>query len=192
MQNSPEQTYLDLMSSIRDRLDLIVKLSQARGNDFGRAETAAFHGRKVIEGIAFGCLVATEKGLKYIPRNAKGQWNAETIIKDLQKKGLNTFPSPSLSREASPEERSKNNITVTIEGIPDRGITINELATMYHRMHRWLHEPNPYLAKDKATFYKNNSESLWFDLLAIEKFIERHFISLSGQGFFLHPARQKR
>lgn len=68
MQAPPEQMYLDLMSSIRDRYDVIAKLAQLNGGNFGRAETAAFHGRKIVEGIAFGCVVATEKGLKHIPR----------------------------------------------------------------------------------------------------------------------------
>lgn len=184
MQSPPEQMYLDLMSSIRDRFDLVAKLAKESGGDFGRAETAAFHGRKIIEGIAFGCVVATEKGLKYIPRDAKGQWNAETILNGLQKKGLKTFPSPSILRNASPEEQEKHNVSITVEGVPERRISTNDLVAMYQRMHRWLHELNPYVTKDKATFYANNGQALWADLAAIERFIERHFISLSGQGFF--------
>ena len=77
---APEQLYLDLMSAIRDRLDVVDRLANSTGNDFGRAETASFHGRKIVEGIAFGCLVATEKGLKRVPRDARGQWNAELIL----------------------------------------------------------------------------------------------------------------
>src|SRR5688572_3043490 len=64
MQASYEQLYLDLMSAIRDRLDVIDRLASTTGADFARAEAAAFHGRKIVEGIAFACLVATEKGLK--------------------------------------------------------------------------------------------------------------------------------
>lgn len=184
MQSSPEQMYLDLMSSIRDRFDLVAKLAAESGGDFGRAETAAFHGRKIIEGIAFGCVVATEKGLKHIPRDAKGQWNAETILNGLQKKGLKTFPSPSILRKASPEEQAEHNVSITVEGVPERRISTSDLVAMYQRMHRWLHELNPYVTKDKATFYANHGQLLWADLSAIERFIERHFISLSGQGFF--------
>ncbi|MBB1161226.1 hypothetical protein [Aquariibacter albus] len=176
--------YLDLMSTIRERLDLISKISGEGGGDFGRAETAAFHGRKIIEGIAFGCIVATDVGLKYIPREAKGQWNAETILGSLHKKALNTFPNPSVLRKATPEEHAEHNVSIAVDGVPERRISTNELVAMYKRMHRWLHELNPYVMADKVIFHANNGQSLWNDLAAIERFIERHFISLSGQGFF--------
>jgi hypothetical protein len=184
MQNTPEQNYLDLMSSIRDRFDVISKLVKSSGGDFARAETAAFHGRKIVEGIAFGCLVATEKGLRSIPRDAKGQWNAQAILLGLQKKGLQTFPSPSALRKATSDEQAEHNASITIEGIPERRISTSDFIAMYQRMHRWLHELNPYVTKDRATFYADHGQSLWTDLLTIERFIERHFISISGQGFF--------
>lgn len=184
MQIVPNQLYLELMSAIRDRLDIIDRLASSSGNDFARAEAAAFHGRKVIEGIAFGCLVATENGLKYIPRNAKGQWNAESILKSLNSHGLKTFPSPSIVRKPTDEECLRDNVTVVVEGIPERRISNTEFISMYQRMHRWLHELNPYVTKDRITFYSQNSQQLWDDLSMINRFIERHFISISGHGFF--------
>jgi hypothetical protein len=57
MSSAPEQLYLDVMLAIRDRLDVIDRLASSPGGNFSRAEAAAFHGRKVVEGIAFGCLV---------------------------------------------------------------------------------------------------------------------------------------
>ncbi len=184
MSSAPEQLYLDLMSVVRDRLDTIDKLASSTGGDFARAEAAAFQGRKVVEGIAFACLVATEKGLKLIPRDAKGHWNAESIQKSLSSKNINTFPSPSTIRNPTEEERSRDNVNVVIEGVPERRISTDEFIAMYQRMHRWLHELNPYVAKDRATFYSNNGQQLWNDLSAIGRFIERHFISIKGSGFF--------
>ena len=184
MNNAPEQLYLDLMSAVRDRLDVIDKLASSAGGDFSRAEAAAFQGRKVVEGIAFACLVATEKGLKHIPRDAKGHWNAESILKSLSSKNISTFPSPSIIRNPTEEERSRDNVNVVIEGVPERRISIEEFIAMYQRMHRWLHELNPYVAKDRATFYSANGPLLWDDLSAIGRFIERHFISINGSGFF--------
>jgi hypothetical protein len=184
MADAPEQLYLDLMSAIRDRLDAIDKFASSAGGDFARAEAAAFQGRKVIEGIAFACLVATEKGLKHIPRDAKGHWNAESILKSLSSKNINTFPSPSIIRKPTEEEHSRDNVNVVIEGVPERRISADDLIEMYQRMHRWLHELNPYVAKDRATFYSTKGQQLWSDLSAIGRFIERHFISIKGIGFF--------
>ncbi len=90
--SAPER-YLGLMKTIRARLDMISAIEKANGDSFSRAETAAFHGRKVVEGIAFSCLVATQHGLKHIPRDAKGKWNAEEILRGLLKKNLQVFPS---------------------------------------------------------------------------------------------------
>jgi hypothetical protein len=47
-------------------------------------------------------------------------------------------------------------------------------------MHRWLHEINPYTEPDSSAFYAKHGQSLWDDLVRIEK----HFISISGEGFF--------
>ncbi len=184
MTNTPEQLCLDLMAAIRDRLDAIERLASSAGGDFARAEAAAFQGRKVIEGIAFACLVATEKGLKHIPRDAKGHWNAESILTSLSSKNINTFPSPSIIRNPTEEERSRDSVSVVIEGVPERRISTQDFIAMYQRMHRWLHELNPYVAKDRATFYSINGQQLWADLSAIARFIERHFISIKGSGFF--------
>ena len=65
---TPEQLYVSLMSVVRDRLDAVAGLAASQGGAFARAEAAAFHGRKTVEGIAFGCLVATEHGLKQARR----------------------------------------------------------------------------------------------------------------------------
>lgn len=81
------------MATVRQRLDLTKVLRSANLDAFSKAETAAFHGRKVIEGIAFGCLVAVENGLSHVPRDAKGQWNASKIFKSLKSKEIKVFPN---------------------------------------------------------------------------------------------------
>lgn len=184
MATAPREVYLSLMESIRQRLDLAERFRSVEGDAFARTETAAFHGRKVIEGIAFACLVATEHGLSHVPRDAKGKWNAEEILRGLHKKNLQTFPSPSVIREATLEEKAVSNVKVTIEGIPERRLSHDRLIEMYQRMHRWLHEMNPYVTTGRDAFYAAHGEQLWRDLDALQRFIERHFISIQGEGFF--------
>jgi len=57
----PRDTYLALMLTVRYRFDTIEALQDGSSEPFSRAETAAFHGRKIVEAIAFGCLVAVER-----------------------------------------------------------------------------------------------------------------------------------
>jgi hypothetical protein len=141
---NPIENYDSLMWKIRYRFDVIETLRQSNAEPFARAESAAFHGRKIVEAIAFACLVAIENGLKNVPRDVRGQWNAATIFKSLKSKKLIVLPSPSNIREATPEEKSTSDVSKTIEGIPERRLTHDELIEIYQRFHQWLHEVNPY------------------------------------------------
>ena len=158
MEQTAHQIYIALMTTISSRLDVIESLCNLRGNDFSRAETAAFHGRKIIEGIAFACLVAIEQGLKHVPRDAKGQWNAEKILKSLKSKSIPTLPSPSIIRNASMSECETNGVKAVIEGVPERRISHDDLLAVYQSMHRWLHEINPYTEPDRSAFYATRTE----------------------------------
>ena len=61
------------MEVIRSRFDSIDALSKIGFDNFNNTEMAVFHGRKIIEGIEFACLIATKNGFKTIPRDAEGQ-----------------------------------------------------------------------------------------------------------------------
>ena len=183
MPRSSEQLYLELMTVVRERLDTVNLLASAPDANFAHAEAAALHGRKVIEGIAFACLVASQHGQGFVPRTARGQWNAERIL-DLCSKGIIPFPSPSIIRYATEEERKLYNVKCTVAGVPERRIPIREFITMYRRMHPWLHELNPYASPTRGEFYRQNGQQLWDDLARIDRFIERHCITIAGRGFF--------
>jgi len=77
---TPLENYQALMQAIRNRFDLVDLLKGGDLTSFSINETAAFHGRKILEAIAFSSLVTVEHGLNEVPRDAKGQWNAEKIF----------------------------------------------------------------------------------------------------------------
>lgn len=184
MKKTSQQLYLELMLVVRNRIDFIDSLKNIQADDYGKSEIAAFHGRKIIEAIAFGCLISTKNGLNFIPKEAKGQYNAENILKTFIRKNIETFPSPSLLREATEEEKLNHNVTSVIEGIPDRRITRDDLIKKYQRMHSWLHELNPFTKSGHEDFYRNHHTLLWKDLEEIKLFIMTHFISINGEGMF--------
>ncbi len=175
---------MELMQVVRNRLDVIELLVNSGVNDYGKAEMAAFHGRKIIEAIAFGCLIGLENGLKVIPRDAQGQYNAETIFKTLSKKKLEIFPSPSIIREATKDEMKEYNVKTVIDGVPERRIAREELIKKYQRMHNWLHELNPYTKEGQAIFHQKNAPQLWKDLEEISVFLQSHIMSIKGEAFF--------
>lgn len=152
MEKTPHDNYLELMKVIRSRIDSIEVLSKSSMDAYSKSEMAAFHRHKIIEAIAFGCLIAIKNGLKSKPKDAIGQYNAEKIFKQLERKGIEVSPSPSLMRIATDKERAELNVTATIDGIPERRISNEELIKKYQRMHNWLHELNPY-TKDKQEVF---------------------------------------
>jgi hypothetical protein len=92
------------------------------------------------------------------PKDAKGQYNAEKILKTLTRKGIEIFPSPSEIRQVTQEESEEHNVKIVINGIPDRRITKDELIKKYQRMHNWLHELNPYTKEGQQVFYEKYQE----------------------------------
>jgi hypothetical protein len=172
------------MRMIRSRLDSVREISTLGVDDYHKAENAAFQGRKIIEGIAFSCLVAVENGLQNIPREAKGQYNAEKLLKNLQKNNIKVLPNPSILRPAEENEIIEHNVSVVVDGQPEKVLSHEEIIAIYRRFHCWLHELNPYTKSNHKSFHENNSEQLWIDLDSLENLVSRHFISISGEGFF--------
>jgi hypothetical protein len=172
------------MQTVRGRLDVIAQLKASTADNFSRVEAAAFHGRKVLEATAFACLVAIDNGLSTVPKGAKGKWNAEDILKSLKKKGLEVLPSPSTIRESTAAEKKDLGVKAVIEGVPERRLTHDEIISIYQRIHRWAHELNPYTQVEHEAYYAKHAAALWDDLNRLERFLERHFISIRGKGFY--------
>jgi hypothetical protein len=84
---TPLENYTSLMRMIRERFDLMDQFTRNTQITYSGAEIVAYNARKIVEGIAFGCLVAIENSLNSVPRDAKGQYNAEAIFKTLKKRG---------------------------------------------------------------------------------------------------------
>ena len=180
---TPQDRYLDLMRTLRQRFDVIKALKSAPALAFEHADTAAFHGRKIIEGMAFGCIVAVDASKTTIPREARGQWDARKILLELKRKGLGVLPSPSRLRLPTPHEQSLG-AGVVVEGIAEARLTEDALLQIYQRLHGWLHEANPYVHGSHAAYYAKNAASLWDDLALLRRFMERHAISINDHGFY--------
>lgn len=185
MADKTTSAYGELMFVIRNRFDIIETTKTSMVEAFTRAETCAFHGRKIVEGISFGCLIALENGVNHIPRDAKGQWKADAILHALEKKNFgSSFPSPSIIRAATVEETATENAKIVIEGQPDKRISKDELISLYQRLHRWNHEINPYVVESRSSFLDKYEEELWDDIEKLRGLVDKHFISIGGKGFF--------
>ncbi|WP_213982209.1 hypothetical protein [Sphingomonas sp. dw_22] len=168
------------MTNVRARFEVIESLKLNQNSGFAQLETAAFHLRKSIEGIAFGCLVAMEQGLKEVPRDAKGQWNADNIFGRLKKRDQLVFPE-AFRREDPPldgDPQVKHHIVANKEA----NLSIEQVRDIYRRSHKWLHEWNPYVEK-LGKELKQSTDDLLIDIQSIWNWIVQHMIGIGGHVF---------
>ncbi len=167
------------MRNIRARFEVIDGLKLSPSSEYAQLETAAFHLRKSIEGVAFGCLVAIENGLKSVPRDAVGQWNADRIFVRVSKQHPLVFPV-AVDREDPPEgQNGTQHHLVTDE---KRNLKLPEVRAIYRRTHVWLHEMNPYVAITVKKFAALR-DGLLADIVAVWGWLLHHVIAASGEVF---------
>ncbi|MBY0344828.1 MAG: hypothetical protein K2Q29_13330 [Sphingomonadales bacterium] len=176
----PNIQYRMLLTNIRARYEVIQGLNPSENSDFATLETSAFHMRKSIEGIAFGCLVALENGLKAIPRDARGQWNADLIFARLAKRDQLVFPE-SFRRE-EPPAGSPAGVTHHIVKNEDVNLSLDDVRSIYRRSHKWVHEWNPYVENFGRDYGKFRTELL-NDLPKIWNWLHSHMIGIGGRVF---------
>ncbi|MEJ6593572.1 hypothetical protein [Parasphingorhabdus sp.] len=177
---SPHRKYQSLLINIRARYEIIDNLHREANSDFAVLETSAFHIRKSIERFAFGCLVALDNGLKKIPRDARGQWNADKKFAKLPKQKELVFPR-SFRRDNPPlgsDPRVSNHIVKRLE----INLTVDDVRAIYRRSHKWLHEWNPYLESFGRDFEKSKAELL-SDLPKIWDWLLQNLIGIGGKVF---------
>ena len=169
------------MLRIRERLDAInVLKSQPVSWTIG--EIIGTHLRKIIEGIAFGCVIANEHSVRNIPRSVAGQWNAETILTFLKKSGDFPYPDPNRIRLPTDHERAEQGVTIVIEGVIENRITVDELCAIYRRTHAWTHEDNPYVTRPAS---EKNLSILFRDVDRVEAMLRFHRIGIQGRSFLV-------
>lgn len=143
-------------------------------------EPFCLQGRKAVETIAYMILVATELGFgrANMPRDAKTQWNAETIFQRLKKKGLKVLPTPQRVSKSTTAEYQ-----VLIQGIAEHRLTYDDLTAIYKTFHKGLHEPNPYVQGDDDMFYTNLIPELRNCVQQIRNLTWTHMIFIRGEAF---------
>jgi hypothetical protein len=176
----PNLQYQALMTNVRARFEVIDGLKVNEGSGFAELETAAFHLRKSIEGIAFGCLVAMEQGLKEVPRDAIGQWNADNIFIRLKRRDQLVFPE-SFKRENPPLD-SDPKVSHHIVPRKEANLSIDEVRDIYRRSHKWLIEWNPYIERIGKDFGKSRADLLR-DIQSVWQWIVAHMIGIGGHVF---------
>ncbi len=178
----PLMVYSQLALRLRHRIEFAEYVATLDAPRSQIVETLCMQGRKAIETIAFMTLVATDHslGVHSLPRDAKTQWNAETVFRNLKRRGLQILPSPSrVSKSDDPAYR------LVISGIPEYRLGYDDLNRIYRAFHKGLHDPNPYSHPDEADFYTALVPSTRDGLSRVKNLVWSHFISIKGKGFMV-------
>jgi hypothetical protein len=176
---SADARYGEVMSRIRERFDTIEGL-RASPSSWSAGETIGTHLRKVIEGIAFGCVIAMEHSTKDIPRQVAGHWNAENIFVTLKKLAEFPYPDPNQIRAATFEEKTAYDVATVFEGVEANRIPVDDLRDIYRRTHPWTHEDNPYVVRPTD---EKNFSNLLDDASRVERMLRLHRIGIHGKSF---------
>jgi hypothetical protein len=167
------QQYRGLMRNVRARFEIIDGLKLSATSEYAELETAAFHLRKSIEGVAFGCLIALENGLREVPRDARGQWNADKILIRISK--LDEPPFPKAIHVGDGEDADHH-----ISRNEQDDLSIEAVQQIYRRTHRWLHEMNPYVPVTLKKFDELRS-NLLADIVSIWKWLLHHLVVVNSE-----------
>lgn len=147
--------------------------------------------RKVVEGIAFCCLIATQIRVGQVPRQIKNNWNAEEIFQFLASKKLLHLPDFArlkLERETSDAD-APNAWRLEISESKDE--ELERVISIYHQCHKFLHEFNPYIGMPLrlADFDEQmivSCNHLKKDHMWIWNRFWQHSVRIRGKVFFIN------
>ncbi len=169
--------YTQIASRISERFKL-VDAAYSTGRSPAVAESVALHTRKIIEGVAHGCLVAADMTSLGVPRDARGHWNAAKIFRNLKKRGVLIFPQPVVLKPAS-EEQIELGVKWHFEANREAQMSLDDVIGVYEECHRLLHEINPFVNEDLA-ISQEDDEGLFQSVHGLSRFLAVHFITVEG------------
>ena len=172
--------YQALLEKIRLRFETIKSLEPTEESDIVNLEAVAFQLRKIIEGLAFCCLVALENGLKSVPRDASGQWNADRIFAKVSKREGFMFPWP--VRREDPPEGADPEVKHHMVTVDDALLKAADLRKIYQDSHVWVHEWNPYVDHYRDKFESRRTKLLT-DVQRLHAFLRVHMVGIAGEVF---------
>jgi hypothetical protein len=114
-------------------------------------ESACLQVRKILELIAFGSLVANLKHFSRQYQKFSKYWNAQLMLKDMQRVNPAFYPNPIIQRPSS-----KPGVNFEWEKRGDDYLTKERLVKVYEKCGSILHSENPYGSKVDYAYYQSS------------------------------------
>jgi hypothetical protein len=138
----PFRNYENLMLVAKGRLMFIEEFNDKKV-DFLKVELIAVQLRKIIEGIAYGCVCACELGGESLSDAVTGSYDARNVFTELKRKNLDFVPRPcsfAFKGEVDIEEWNISNKGLTRSAIFR---SANDYSRAYKKLHQYAHEFHP-------------------------------------------------
>ena len=172
----PGTAYETLMGTIRSRF-LILDVDVENETVLNRAERFALHVRKIVEGVSFAALSATEfkNASQLLQQRTK---DASQVLAWLDQKKLLRLP------EAQRVTRSSDPLyQVVCEGNPPANVGATELQKMFSRASALVHERHPERLSQETL--KGELQELEKDARSLRHWLWNHIVFFEGSGFLV-------
>lgn len=146
--------YCDVMEEVKRRTSVIDFFLTGGGHALYEPttlESVALQIRKILELIAMASLVANKKEYERVYSNFATAWNAEYLLKDLERVNPDFYPKPVVEKP-SDDPRVKNHL-VDREG---DYLSKAEFVKVYKKCGSILHASNPLGRKIGYEYYKKS------------------------------------
>lgn len=152
MKSEDAQKYCSLMSEIKRRTAVIDSFASGVTHALYKAttiESIYLQFRKILELIALGSLAANKEAFSKMYENFSKYWNAELLVKDIERVNPNFYPCPIIQQPSSQPGVRMNWL--------DRSndyLTKDELVKLYRKCGAIMHSGNPYGSQIDFGYYE--------------------------------------
>jgi len=146
------QKYIALMAEIKRRTSVIDGFAKGPIHALYQAtriESIYLQFRKILELVAMGSLVANKAAFSRAYKKFAKYWNAELLVKDIQRINPNFYPKPIIQRSSA-----KTGVKMDWA---DRGpdyLTKDDLIKLYKKCGGIMHSGNPYGSQIDYGYYE--------------------------------------
>lgn len=181
MDQADIQKYCHLMEEVKLRVwtidDLLISQPPFKYQT-AKIESIGLQFRKVLELIAFGSLVSNKEVYMQTYDNFSKAWNAELILKDLERVNPDFYPVPILEHR-----QAQGEVAAHIEPVKENFLTRKQFVMVYKKCHAVVHASNPNGSKFDPALFESRFPK-WRELIV--NLLRSHTIRLVGsEAFYL-------
>lgn len=173
------QQYALVMREIKRRTEVVDFFLSGRGHALylpATVESLCLQFRKILELIAMASLVANKDEYAKVNRDFQRHWNAELLLRDLERINPKFYPNPIKEKPSKiPEIKAEH------EDLKEGFLTKVEFVKVYKKCGAMLHADNPLGRKSNYKYYEMAFPKWHTKIVTL---LNCHTVRLVGHGGF--------